>query len=136
MISRRGPETMVFLATKAMYLLALIFFGFIEPCSAQVSTGNVRRFDLRIENGKVIANLRAITVRRGDAVELAWSADQRTTLHLHGYDIETTVDRDTPGVMAFTAHATGRFAIEVHSSDGGGAPGRHRTLMYLEVHPR
>lgn len=116
-------------------MLPLFFSVFITPSSAQISAENARRFDLRIENSRVIGDPQVITVRRGDTVDLRWSADRRTTLHLHGYDIEVTVDRDKPGAMTFTARATGRFAIETHSSDGG-APNRHRPLIYLEVHPR
>ena len=49
--------------------------------------------------------------------------------HLHGYDIEITVEEGKPQTMAFRARATGRFPIEMHG-------GRHTVLVYLEVHPR
>jgi hypothetical protein len=90
---------------------------------------SLQRFDLRIENGRLAGNVRAIRVRRNDIVEINWSADGRTVLHLHGYDIEATVDADRPQTMSFTARATGRFPIEAHG-------GRHTVVLYLEVHPR
>jgi len=90
-----------------------------------------RRFDLRIENGRLVGDLKTVRVRRNDTVEINWSADRRTAIHLHGYHIETVVDAGTPGTMAFRARATGRFPIETHDRAG-----RHRTLIYLEVHPR
>lgn len=136
MSSRSEPEVMTAHASIAKSMLAFLFCAVIAPCLAQVSTDNIRRFDLRIENNRVTGGPQVITVRHGDAVQLTWSADRRTTLHLHGYDIEITVDRDKPDSMTFTARATGRFAIETHSSDGGSGTGRHRTLIYLEVHPR
>ena len=90
---------------------------------------SLQRFDLRIENGRLAGNLKAIRVRRNDIVEINWSADRRTVLHLHGYDIETTVDAGRSQTMSFTARATGRFPIETHG-------GRHTVVLYLEVHPR
>jgi FtsP/CotA-like multicopper oxidase with cupredoxin domain len=90
---------------------------------------NLQQFHLRIENGRLAGNLRTIRVRRNDVVEINWSADRRTVLHLHGYDIETTVDAGRPETMSFTARATGRFPIETHD-------GRHTVVLYLEVHPR
>jgi hypothetical protein len=90
---------------------------------------SLHRFDLRIENGRLAGNIKAIRVRRHDNVEINWSADRRTVLHLHGYDIEATVDADRSQTMSFTARATGRFPIELHG-------GRHTVVLYLEVHPR
>jgi hypothetical protein len=106
-------------------------------CLAAVATGSrtaareegPQRFDLRIENGRVAGDLKAIRVRRNDIVEISWSADRRTVLHLHGYDIEMTVEAGKPQTMSFTARATGRFPIETHG-------GRHAIVLYLEVHPR
>jgi hypothetical protein len=88
-----------------------------------------RRFNLHIENGRIADNVKTIQVQQGEAVELNWSADRRTTVHLHGYDIEATINPGQAQVMAFRARATGRFPIESHG-------GRHTVLFYLEVHPR
>jgi FtsP/CotA-like multicopper oxidase with cupredoxin domain len=105
----------------------LAFGGLIwSPAAAQVEP---KRFDLRIENGQHIGGLKVIRVRRGDSVEINWSANRRTVLHLHGYDIETNVEPDKPRLMSFTARATGRFPIEMHG-------GHHSVLIYLEVHPQ
>ena len=108
--------------------LALAGMG---PATAvgQGDAPSLQRFDLRIENGRLAGNVRAIRVRRNDVVEINWSADRRTVLHLHGYDIETAVDAGRSQTMSFTARATGRFPIETHE-------GRHTVVLYLEVHPR
>ena len=97
--------------------------------SAAAQGDGPQRFELRIENGRLAGNLKTIRVRRNDAVEISWSADRRTVLHLHGYDIETIVEAGPPKVMSFTARASGRFPIEAHG-------GRHSVVLYLEVHPR
>lgn len=88
-----------------------------------------RRFELRIENGRLAADLKTIQIHRGDSVELVWSADRHTVLHLHGYDVEVTIAPGETQTMKFRARATGRFPIEVHDQ-------HHRLLVYLEVHPR
>jgi hypothetical protein len=105
----------------------MVVCGNWSPAAAQVE--EPKRFDFRIENDRLSGDLKVIRVRRGDVVEINWSANRRTVLHLHGYDIETTVEPDKPRIMSFTARATGRFPIEMH--------GRHHSvLIYLEVHPR
>jgi hypothetical protein len=88
-----------------------------------------QRFELRLEHGRLAGNLKTLRVRRNDAVEITWSADRRMVLHLHGYDIETTVDAGQPQIMSFLARATGRFPIETHD-------GQHTVVLYLEVLPR
>ena len=68
---------------------------------------------------------------QGEAVELRVASDRATVLHLHGYRIETRAEPNAPAVMAFTARAAGRFAVETHAAND-----RHVALFYIEVHPR
>ena len=119
-VSRLGMMANVAIATV---------FATANICAAQSTIEGPRRFELRIENGRLADHVKTIQARRGEALELVWSADRRTTLHLHGYDVEITVDVGNPQTMAFLARATGRFPIEMHG-------GRHTVLLYLEVHPR
>ena len=102
---------------------------FDRACAAQIAGEETRRFELRIENGRLADPVKTVRVRRDEAVELIWSADRRSVLHLHGYDIEVTVDAGKPQTMAFRARATGRFPIEMHG-------GRHTVIVYFEVLPR
>ncbi len=88
-------------------------------------------FDLAIHGGKLHGASDTLRVKQDDELELRWTTDAATDLHLHGYDLRAKVQPGTPSTMAFKAHATGRFSVEVH-----GAGGTHATLMYLEVHPR
>ena len=75
-----------------------------------------------------------VRVTQGESVELRWSTDEATELHLHGYNIKTKVDTDGEAVMNLKARAAGRFAIESHGF--GTDHHAEKTLIYLEVLPR
>jgi len=75
-----------------------------------------------------------LKLARGETVILRWRSDEAVRLHLHGYNIEARVPAGGTADMRLLARATGRFALETH---GVGADARlHRTLLYVEVHPR
>ena len=93
-------------------------------------------FDLRIERGRVPADMRLIRVKQGDVVKLRWSTDRITILHLHGYDIEMKVEPAAMAEMSFTARATGRFPVSVHKPNQGGGHTHDPPLVHVEVHPR
>ena len=84
-----------------------------------------------VVNGAVTGPSDTVKVQQGDKLELKWSSDKPMELHLHGYDIEVKVSPQAPAVMSFIANIPGRFPIEQH----GQAPGHHRPVLYLEVHP-
>ncbi|MBX9840735.1 MAG: hypothetical protein K2Z80_02890 [Xanthobacteraceae bacterium] len=126
MLVSRVPNSVILRLIPAAWLLAVVFGNWF-PAIAQVEAP--KRFDLRIENERVSSDLKVIRVRRGDAVEINWSANRRTVLHLHGYDIEAIVEAGKPQTMSFTARATGRFPVETHGA-------RHSVLIYVEVYPR
>jgi hypothetical protein len=95
-----------------------------------------RHADLAIVHGKLTGGPRVVRVTQGDRVDLRWSSDETVQLHLHGYDIETTITPDTPVTMQFVAHATGRFAVELHGGTQQGSGHGHHALTHIEVHPR
>jgi FtsP/CotA-like multicopper oxidase with cupredoxin domain len=75
-----------------------------------------------------------VRVTQGENVELRWTTDEATELHLHGYNIKIKVAAEGEAVMPVEARAAGRFAIESH---GFGADHHaEKTLLYLEVLPR
>lgn len=92
-------------------------------------------FALRIDKGHVPQNMRLIRVKQEDVVKMQWSADRRLVIHLHGYDIEKTIEPGKVTDMTFTARIAGRFTIESHlgQASGGGAHGE--TLVTIEVYP-
>ena len=77
--------------------------------------------------------LEVIRVSKGDFVKIFWKSDQKTELHLHGYNIKTKLLAAGESTMVVEAKATGRFSIEAH---GFGNSHKHKTLIYLEVLPR
>jgi hypothetical protein len=108
----------------------LLIGSYALPVLAQ-DTGAASRFDIVLENGRVAGGPPVVQVVRGDRVDILWTSDREVALHLHGYDIEITATPGAPRHMTFTAHATGRFPVEIHSGSGQG-----RTLIYVEVRPR
>ena len=112
---------------RLAWLLAIITVLVVPPSIAEP-----RIIDLAIRGRSLPLEQRVIRVQQGDAVTLRWTSDQALTLHLHGYDVEQRVVPGATATMSFTARATGRFAIEVHGTEGR----RATTLGYLEVHPR
>jgi hypothetical protein len=72
-----------------------------------------------------------LRLRQGEVVELRWSSDRSMALHLHGYNLEMQAAPEAEKIMAFTAHFAGRFPVETHDGQG-----RHRVVLYIEVHPQ
>ncbi len=96
-----------------------------------------RRFDVAIHRRKVAPAQRVLRVTQGDTVEIVWTTDEATTVHLHGYNIEAKVRPGAPASLIVKARAAGRFPISAHGF--GHAPGAahgETTLLYLEIHPR
>jgi len=124
---RRPPATSI--------ACALAFSLWVAIMASAVSAKEVS-FVLHIQNGHVPENMRLIRVKQDDVVKLEWSADQPTTIHLHGYDIEKEITPGTTTELTFTARATGRFTIEPHlgrEPSGGHAHGD--VLVTIEVYP-
>lgn len=94
-----------------------------------------RVFELAIRAGALAPDKRVLRVLQNDAVRLRWTADARTIVHLHGYDIETEIVPGRSVEMPFRAHASGRFPVSVHGDRGDGSH-HGRPLTILEVHPR
>ena len=124
----------------AWTLLALtLLVRLIAPVDLWAQEVSARRFDLTVRNAQVSAAELArpargaptLRILQGDAVEISWSVDAAMDLHLHGYKLEVRAAPGIAAVMPFRAHATGRFPVEIHDERG-----RHRPILYIEVHPR
>ncbi|MBI37224.1 MAG: hypothetical protein CL568_06540 [Alphaproteobacteria bacterium] len=125
---------------KKIPVIFFCYFSFIflmVPTS--FSSGN-QIFNIEIVNqiatgAKVekSGGLGVIRVSKGDLVKIYWKSDQKTDLHLHGYNIKTKLSATGNSLMVIEAKATGRFSIEAH---GFGDSHKHKTLIYLEVLPR
>ena len=126
----RGAYTFLTHVSQGLFATIILMTWFAPPILAQDPSA-VKRFNVVLGNGRVTGGPPALRAVRGDQVDILWTSDRVVTLHLHGYDIEVTAAPGSPQRMAFTAHATGRFPIEIHSGVE-----RHRTLIHVEVHPR
>ena len=121
------------IAAAAAGLIAFLLWG-LSGAPAQVADPWV--VELRLADGAVsgadvdgVGRRAVLRVRQGTAVELRWTTDTATDLHLHGYGVVSHATVGGEAVMAFVAEATGRFPIEAH--DLG-----NRTVLYVEVLPR
>lgn len=117
-----------------MLAIAGLGAGLFSPISAYA--GGTKTFDIVVKNDQVVGK-KSVRVTKGDTVVLRWSSDKQLQLHLHGYDVETTVQPGTPAEMRVQARATGRFPVEIHGQrgSGGGHSHGHKTIFHLEVYP-
>ncbi|MGQ0674835.1 MAG: hypothetical protein ACT4N4_01925 [Rhodospirillales bacterium] len=121
----------------AVLAVALDVCGPAWPAFAAELVQAERVFDLRIEGDKLARGERVVRVKQGDAVRLRWTTTAPVDLHLHGYEIELHVEPGAVAELAFKAHATGRFPIQIHGARAPGGGHRHGPpLVQIEVHPR
>jgi hypothetical protein len=113
-----------------LVLCAIGYASSTARSAAQGDASPARRFEFRVEDGRLAKGDKTIRVRQGDNVTLSWTADRTTVLHLHGYDLERTIEPLASTEMSFVARLTGRFPVETHASRG------HRVLVYVEVYPQ
>lgn len=91
------------------------------------------RFELQIKERKVVGD-QVIRVTQGQLVEMVWTTDEETNVHIHGYEIHIPTSPDSPARVTFEAHATGRFPVTSHGfADAAGK--MHEMLLYFEVYP-
>lgn len=126
------------LSGKTLRFLALGILASVLTATRIVpAAAEERTFTLSIERNAVAPEMRTLRVRKGDVVNLKVKADRTLLLHVHGLKVELTVNSGSSARTSLTAHATGRFPIEVHSA-GAHQHARHHgpPLSFLEVMPK
>ena len=140
-----------------MFSALVLSIGCPDP-APQTVDHEVQVFELTIEKRQIAVGGDEFRVRQGQQVRIRWLTDEPISIHLHGYDIEASLEPDTPVYWNFEANATGRFPIEVHGSDmteqrapthdhsdghdhpspepAPAAAPTNETLLYFEVYPR
>src|SRR5215471_11741693 len=108
-LDKGKDESAVLRPVSASWALALLLITAAPGLAAELT------FDIKIERGRVPDAMRLIRVNEGDVVKLRWTSNQPIVLHLHGYDIEKRIAPGAVTELAFTAFATGRFPIHVHT---------------------
>jgi ABC-type phosphate transport system auxiliary subunit len=122
--------------TRTLAIAALIFGSSLNLATAgQAVSGedDTQKIEIRIENRQALGD-KVIRITQDQRVELLWITDEAAELHIHGYDIRFEISPDAPAQVAFTAHATGRYAVTSHGFGGEHGDG-HETLIYIEVYP-
>jgi hypothetical protein len=71
---------------------------------------------IEVEGGAVVGGVRRAEVSRGDVIEILVRTDSSDSVHLHGYDLNATVDQDKPAVLTFAANIPGVFDVELEES--------------------
>ena len=124
---------------KTAQLLAfmLLVGGFglslAEPQEEETEAEPDVRIEVHIVNREVVGD-QLIRVTQGQIVEMTWTTDEETQVHIHGYEIHIPTSPDTPAIVTFEAHATGRFPVTSHGyGDEYGL--MHQMLIYFEVYP-
>ena len=117
-----------------LVMISIFTVALVQPAFGQDSARKI--IDIRIENRKIVSPMGAIRALEADVLELRWLSDEATQLHLHGYDKKLNLRPGKPGVMSFTAGATGRFPITSHGWGKHGRGHGHHALTHLEVYPR
>ena len=71
-----------------------------------------------------------LQVKKGDTLNINFTADEMGEIHLHGYDLTAPVSPDSPGTLTFVAETAGAFGINFHvfgdaGGESGGSHGGH-----------
>ena len=75
---------------------------------------------IQLRGGQVVGGPADIKVTKGDQVLIVVSADAPDDIHLHGYDIEKSVEPGKPARFEFKADIEGIFEIESHVAEDAG----------------
>ncbi|MFO0988308.1 MAG: hypothetical protein U1F37_13225 [Alphaproteobacteria bacterium] len=116
-------------------IAAVSFALAASAAGAAAAHGEERAFAL-VVGAKPPSAPATLAARKGDAVAIALRSETAAEVHLHGYNLEARLEAGGTATWRFTAHATGRYPINVHAP-GTGSGHRHAPpVAYLEVRPR
>ena len=118
---------MRFAYSRRTFLITVLLGSVSGPAFAED-----RVLELAIHDAEILAKPPVLSVRQNDQIVVRLTSDKPLHVHLHGYDIESDVAPNLVTTLRFTATATGRSPIEIHSNE----PRKQRPLAYLEVRPR
>ena len=80
-------------------------------------------FDLSIVDDGLAGNVSTFVANQDDTITLNLTSDVHGEVHIHGYELKQEVGPDEPALIVFQADATGRYAMEMHST--GAATNEH-----------
>jgi hypothetical protein len=130
---KRGRRIIAVCSARGCFAISLALLLGVAAAGARADE---LTFDLRLERGRLPADMRLIRLKQGDAVKLRWATDRTITLHLHGYDIEQRIEPGKVAEMSFVARVTGRFPVAIHAPREGGGHTHEAPVLQIEVYPR
>ena len=86
------------------------------PAAATGQAPSVVLLAVVVAGGKVTPAPANVPVPVGSPVRLAVTSDVADEIHVHGYDLEKTVQPGSTATFDFTATQTGTFEVETHES--------------------
>jgi len=104
------PETNVATATTAPATTEA------PPATTAPEGPGAIRIDYTIRGGRSVGGTARDSVARGRIVVIRVTSDVADHVHVHGYDLMADVAPGAPATIRFTAHAPGRFEIELEDS--------------------
>ena len=87
---------------------------------------------IQIRGGQVVGGAKTSEVTKGEPVRLVVAADAPDDIHVHGYDLEKSVEPGAPARFNFKANLEGVFEIESHVAEDAG---RDPLVARLVVNP-
>jgi hypothetical protein len=93
------------------------------PTSASATAGSPslsapagKRIEVSVTGGRVNGDTGRIAVAAGEPVTLVVTSDVADVIHLHGYDLTTSLTAGTPAELPFDATVPGVFEVELHEA--------------------
>lgn len=96
-----------------------------SPSATEEERDQVVEVRVSVADGKVKPATRRVEVERDSQVRLLITSDVDDDVHVHGYDIEATLEAGRTTTVELVADQQGVFEVETH--DGG------LTLLQLQV---
>lgn len=132
-------KQLFYIVTAAMLISMLSI-----SCTSNIDPQELS-FSLELTEGTLDPDI--IKVNQGDTITLNFMSDKDVTIHLHGYNIETKIEKDTTGTIGpFVANIALRLPIKAHSESDSDhhhdqeghdeeSNDSELTVGYLEVKP-
>ena len=103
--------------TDLTYILVYILIVFtVAACSGSATTETVS-IDVSIDGETM--RPKDIVVTHNDLLVMNITSDRSGSIHVHGYNLEHSVEQGVRSSFEMNAHATGKFNIAFHNSDHG-----------------
>ncbi len=90
-----------------------------DPSSypTEMTEGEQKNFTLKVVDRKLANNTEnVLSVKQGDSVTITITIDEDEEFHLHGYDKQIDLEKNTPNSLTFVANVAGRFPFELEKN--------------------